>query len=498
MSHQFPAVPRGTAERVRDALIESDYTVSGVRDRLGDTAARALAREELVPALRATGGEERLGLLLRLWWLNEPVPVRRLRSILPVEALVSAGLLMEAESDNGESVRSLVRITPQQLTERPGYVVSDPAVRPGDGVLRPDHVVGAGNASATLESLVVTSPVERALDLGTGCGIQSLHLAGRAGEVYATDVNRRALWLAEWSFALCAVKNVETREGSLYEPVRDERFDLIVSNPPFVITPDTARYTYRESDLPGDAVCGEIVRQAPTHLKDGGWCQLLGNWLHIDGEDWRDRVGGWVAGTGCSGWVVQRGVQDPAEYVELWLRDSCELGTPEYTRRYDAWLDYFEREGVQGIGFGWISLRKDSAADATVRVEELSHEIETPIGPYLPAVVDGAMTAHRLTDEALLAARLALAPGVMEERVTVPGSPDPERILLRQNSQLRRAAQVGTVEAALASVSDGTMPVGPLLDAIAELSDNDPADVRRRTPATLRGLIAEGFFRVTR
>jgi methylase of polypeptide subunit release factors len=470
--------------------------VTGVRDRLGSIAARALSREEPVPALRATGGEERLGLLLRLWWLNAPVPLRPLTSVLPLDELIEAGLLQRGDDET--TVQAAVRVKPHELHDGRGYVVSDPTVLPGQGGLRGDHVIGAGHASRALAALLVTSPVNRALDIGTGSGVQALELAGRAGEVCATDVNPRALWLAEWSCALSGVENVHVRSGTFYEPVPGQRFDLIASNPPFVITPADARYSYRESDLPGDEVCATIVRQAPAHLTDGGWCQLLGNWLHIDGEDWRDRVGGWVAGTGCSGWVVQRDVQDPAEYVELWLRDSCELGTPEYTRRYDAWLDYFEREGVKGIGFGWISLRNDSAADATVRVEELRHEVEQPVGGYLPGVVDGAMTAHRLSDEALLSARLALASDVVEERVSRPGAADPERILLRQRSGLCRAAQVGTVEAALASVCDGTMPVGPLLDAIAELTGSDPAELRRTTPTALRGLIAEGFFRVTR
>ncbi|MBB4934066.1 methylase of polypeptide subunit release factors [Lipingzhangella halophila] len=495
MPESLRPIPPRLADRLRHVLIDADYTVHGVRDRLGDMAARALAREQLTPALRATGGEERLGLLLRLWWLHAPVAEASARAILPVQELADAGLLRVRDGE----VRAGVHLEPCELEDgRPGYVVSDPTVRPGGGQPRADHVVGAGGASATLARLMVDGPFETALDLGTGCGVQAMHLAGRASRVCATDVNPRALRMAEISCALSDAPNVETRAGSLFEPVQGERFDLIVSNPPFVITPDPARYTYRESDRSGDSLCADLVRQAPGHLTDGGWCQLLANWLHVDGEDWRDRVGAWVSGTACSGWVVQREVQDPAEYVELWLRDSCEHGTPEYTRRYDAWLDYFEREGVKGIGFGWISLRNDVAQDATVRVEELRHEIEEPVGGYLPDVVDGAMTAHRLTDAALLSAHVTLAPGVAEERIGTPGAPDPEKILLRQRNGARRVAQVGTIEAGLASVCDGTMPVGPLLDAIAELTEQDPLKVRERTPDVLRSLIAEGFFRVAR
>lgn len=495
MSATLRPFPRPVAEQLRSALAEADYTVSGVRDRLGDTAARALARDQLRPALRATGGEEPLGVLLRLWWLGYPVSERTVGNLLPLRELTDAGLLVAHEGE----VRSRVRLEPRELDgDRRGYLVSDFPVLPGQGTPKAQHVVRAGGASATLSSLLVDGPVERALDLGTGCGVQALHLASRASEVYATDVNPRALELTDISCALSGVDNVHLLQGSLYEPVADQRFDLIVSNPPFVITPDPARYPYRETEFPGDAFCAEIVRNAPDHLTEGGWCQILANWTHTDGTDWRERVGSWVSGTGCSGWVVQRDAQDPAEYVELWLRDACEHGTAEYDQRYDAWVEHFEKEGVDGVGFGWICLRNDAAQDATVRMEELRHEVETPVGSYLPSVVDGAMTAHRLTDAALLSAHVAVASDVVEERVSVPGAPDPERILLRQRDGTRRVAQVGTVEAALASVCDGTMPVGPLLDVIAELTGRETAEVRERTPDILRSLIAEGFFRVAR
>jgi hypothetical protein len=317
--------------------------------------------------------------------------------------------------------------------------------------------------------------------------VQALHLAGRARDVCATDVNPRALELAHLSFALSGLRDVELMKGSLLEPVRDRTFDLIVSNPPFVISPD-GRYSYRESGLPGDDVCRRLVAEAPSYLVEGGWCQLLANWLHLDGTPWEERVGTWVAGTGCDAWVVQRDVQDPAEYAELWLRDSCETGTAEYRHRYDAWLEHFDRAGVTGIGFGWISLRKGGAS---VRVEELRHGVEQPVGAYVEKVLDGLGDAERFST-----GTLRTAAGVVQEQIGPPGAADPERIVLRQAQRLRRAAGVGTVEAALAGVCDGTLPMEPLLDAIAELMGLPAGDVRRHARAVLPELIADGFFEV--
>ncbi|GAA3081372.1 DUF7059 domain-containing protein [Streptosporangium carneum] len=473
-------------DRLRELLLDSGYTIDGVRERLGEVAATALAREETVPALRATRDGDPLGTLIRLWWLGAPVEAP---GWLPVDGLAAAGLV----TVEGGLVTSAVHLQPW---ETGGYVVSDRKVRPGDPALREDHVVGAGGASANLAQLVSRRPVERALDLGTGCGVQVLHLADRARRIVATDVNPRALELARLSWALSGVDGVDARQGSLFDPVEGERFDLVVSNPPFVISP-RGRFAYRESGFEADGFCRDLVRLAPRFLSPGGTCQLLANWLHVDGEDWRDRVGGWLAGTSCDGWVVQRDVQDPAEYVELWLRDAAEQGTPRYRELYDDWLGWFESMGVTGVGFGWISLYDSGSLDPVVRIEELGQRVELPVGDYVDEVLAAIGATHRLTDEELLGARLAVAAGVLEERVGPPGAEDPSRIVLRQTRGLRRTATVGTVEAALAGVCDGDYPLDPLLAAIAELTGEDPDDLRAKAPEGLRPLLAEGFFHIS-
>ncbi|WP_211302774.1 DUF7059 domain-containing protein [Allonocardiopsis opalescens] len=485
-------------ERLRTALTGTGYTVAGVRELLGPVAGAALAREQVVPALRATADGGPLAELVRLWWLQVPVECARLEPLLPVPELIAAGLLRDAGTGERSAplVRAAVGIRPWETDAAEVYLVADLAARPGDPPPGPDHVVRAGSASAGLAALTVRTPVGRALDLGTGCGVQALQLAEHCAEVVATDSNPRALRLAELSFALSGRSGVDLRAGSLFEPVAGEEFDLIAANPPFVISPGGARLAYRENAYEGDGLIAELVRSAPRHLAPGGWCQLLANWLHVDGEDWTERVAGWATASGCDAWVVQRDVQDPAEYVELWLGDSVEPPGPERTRRYDAWLDWFERQKVAGIGYGWIVLRASGSDRPEVRVEELPQQVEQPVGRYLPELFDGFAAARALDDERLLRTALALAPGVVQEQTGPPGADDPERIVLRQTGRLGRAAQVGTVEAALAGVCDGTIPLEPLLAAIAELTGADPAEVARRTPPVLRALIADGFLTV--
>ncbi len=368
------------------------------------------------------------------------------------------------------------------------WVVSD--LTPGlDGPMRrvPDyHVLGVTSASTSLAQLTLREPVGRALDLGTGCGVQALHLASHAEQVVATDINARAVWAAQFNADLNGLGNIETRGGYYYAPVANESFDLITTNPPFVISPATTvpRLVYRDSGMPGDDVVSYVVRNGPAHLTDGGWLQVLANWAIHHDVPWRERVAGWVP-AGCAAFVVQREVLDPAAYVELWLKDEGLHGGPDYLARYDAWLAWFDEQGIEGIGFGWINIHK-AQHDSTYL--DWPYAVEQPIAP---AIRDWAAAAGRLVSEH---DRLTLRVDVVQETTGEPGAEDPETIVLRQQRGLRRTRRVDTIEAGLAGACDGELTVGQILDALATLTARDPAELRAAYLPVVRELVVEGFL----
>ncbi|MCU0265238.1 MAG: PqqD family peptide modification chaperone [Actinomycetia bacterium] len=397
---------------------------------------------------------------------------------------------------DGEQVRPVVDVRPYAADDADLYVVSDLGVGLGGvrGPVPADHVLGVGGASTTLAQITVRPEADRALDIGTGCGVQALHLARHARHVVATDRNPRALALAHLSAGLSST-DLELREGSLYEPVAGERFDLVVSNPPFVVAP-TARFAYRDSGLPGDEVCRRLVDGAPQHLADGGWCQLLASWLHVEGEDWRERVAGWVVPTGCDAWVVQREVQDPTEYAELWLRDSGEHGTPGYERAYADWLDAFAALRVVGVGFGWITLRRSGSADPFVRIEELRHQVEQPVGAAVQGWFARQDLLRELSDEGLRGARLVVDPDVRLDQEVEPGQGGPvvTALRLRQTRGLRRSGSLDPVGAAVVERCDGTRTLGTVLEEVAARYGLDPDDVAEGALSAVRDLVADGFL----
>ncbi len=486
-------------DRLRDALVAADFTYDAVAELLGPEAHAALGRNETTPGLRRTGDGSPLATLTRLFLLQSRVPHAQVERALPglVGELAAEGFV----DQGGDEVAARLDVRPYAADGRDLWVVSD--LTPGlDGApqqVGASHVLGISPAATSLAQLTIREPVGRALDLGTGCGVQALHLTTHADHVVATDVNPRALWVTRFNLALneVAAGQVDVRDGSFFEPVAGETFDLVTTNPPFVISPATEeRLVYRDSGLPGDAVVEHVVRTAPRHLAPGGWCQVLANWVIARDTPWDERLAGWIDDD-CDALVVQRETLDPAAYVELWLKDAGRHGGVEGMRRYDEWLAWFDAEQVEAIGFGWINLRRHEKPGQPRR--ELLHwpyDVEQPIAPAVGEWARDQAALPDDEDEALRGLRLVTRPDVVQETRGAPGAADPETIVLRRQLGLRRAEQATTAEAALVGACDGDLTVGQIVAALAQLLDRDAGELAAELLPRVRKLAAAGFLGV--
>ena len=476
---------------LRAALLAADYTHDAVADLLGPTAMAALGRNETTPALRGTRGGSPRETLTRLWLLQTPVSVEAAEAALPglVDRLCNAGILEQSMSE----VAARVNVRPYGDGDTDLWIVADltPGLDGGPQRVNADYVLGISPAATSLAELTVRRPAVRALDLGTGCGVQALHLAEHTETVVATDVNQRALWLTRLNAELNGVADgVDVRDGSFFEPVVDEAFDLIVTNPPFVISPGTGeRLVYRDSGLPGDRVVEDIIRAAPRHLTDGGIAQVLANWIIRTDQPWDERLASWCEGVDV--WAVQRERVDLPTYVELWLKDAGqhpstgEVSAADYQRRYDTWLSWLEEQGVEAIGFGWINLRRTDA-EPDLRLEEWPYDVAQPLGLEIGAHFDRVdwLRQHPNLDDTFLWRR----PDVIQETSGQPGAEDPTAIVLRQQVGMRRARRVTSAEAAFFGACDGDLTVGQLRGAVAQLVDVEVSG------DTVKELVAEGFL----
>ncbi len=475
-----------------------DFRSEPLRRLWGEEADDALGRGVREPLLRAVAGDSgALATLGRLFVLGMPQPAAHVATALPrlgVDGLVSLGLARVSEADAVPA--ALLR--PQSFVDADGvgewWIASDLDELALGTELPADHVLGVGGASRTLSELVVPVSVSRALDLGTGCGIQALLFARHAGEVVATDISARALAFAALNARLNGVSNVTFRQGSMFEPVEGESFDLIVSNPPFVITPrvdGVTAYEYRDGGLIGDALVEQFVRKAPAHLRPGGIAQLLGNWESRDATSGLDRLESWIDAD-LDAWVIQREELTPLGYAELWIRDG---GTtprePAFGQMLEAWLDDFAAREVTAIGFGYVLLRRGHAGNERLRrFEKLSQPLSDPGR----ALRDG-LAAHDLLG-AGIPRTLVTASDVTEARHLMPGDDDPSVIELRQGGGFGRTVSVDTALAAFVGACDGELTVSQIVSALADLFEVPLSDLWADLEPRVRRLVLDGFLLV--
>ncbi|AUZ87989.1 SAM-dependent methyltransferase, partial [Arthrobacter agilis] len=205
---------------------------------------------------------------------------------------------------------------------------------------------------------------------------------------------------------------------------------------------------------------------------------------------------------GVDAWVIQREQLTPVQYAETWLRDAAENRDREaYLESFADYLADFASRDVEGIGFGSVWLRRPGNPNDLVRVtlEEITHEIEQPVGPHLAAAIgrNDWLAAHTeqaasgigIADEFLL-----VADDVTEERHARPGAEHPGVILLRQGAGLRRTTLLSTELAGFVSACDGDLTAGQIAGALAMLLDRPDAAFTAELLVDVEQLVREGFL----
>lgn len=474
----------------RRALDAAGFAVDAVRRTVGAVGDGMVPRGYQVPLIERRLDDGALATLIRLFVLGTPVSgdaARKAFAPLPLERCIDLGLVAR----RGQRVLATARLIPGA-----DFVVACDREPADPGATRSDHVMGIAASSRLLSNLTPRRDVDLALDLGTGCGYQALLAAAHARRVIATDVNPRALGFTAFNALLNGHANIECRLGDRFEAVEGLSFDLIVSNPPFVISPDRD-LTYRDSGLGADRVSRELVEQAPRHLRDGGLAHVLISWLHLASGDWAAPLRTWVAGIGADAWFLRAATHDPLGYAASWHQPL--LGDPlRHATAMRRWLDYFADLGAEAIGYGAAILRRRDGPSWT-RADDMPEAIGPDAGDDIAALLAADDRLRASSDEQLLAAMLEVEPAHRLEQVMRwrGGAFTVDRAALVRDHGLRPSATIDVLTAQLvAAVGDGR-PLHAAIDAAAEAiggaSERDTFD--RAALAAARRLIAHGFLR---
>jgi methylase of polypeptide subunit release factors len=340
----------------------------------------------------------RLNTLVQWFWIGRDVDAELARRYVPDNILalfLKAGFLTERDG----LLVSNVGISPFDEF----LVVSDPTLPKSPEAAR-DTVHWPNPTTRVTSHLTMRTPVGRTLDLGTGAGVLALAAARHSEAVVATDINARAREFCLFNAALNGFDNIEFRAGDAYEPVSGERFDLIVVNAPFYITPSVRR-VYSDSGMELDALCRKLAVAAVEHLNDRGCFEMRVEWVQFKGQPWQERLAGWFEGLGCDVWVLSWYSRAAAEYALLRVQDHAEEtgGPAEQAALSAQWQEYFESKNVESIFGGAIVLRRKQGPTWT-RMETLENSPMRPFGDSLRRVFDNCDWAEaHPTDEDLLA-----------------------------------------------------------------------------------------------
>jgi methylase of polypeptide subunit release factors len=370
----------------------------------------------------------------------------------------------------------------------------------GASLLRSDSVMGVTQTSKTLVNTTPVRPIESALDLGCGSGLFALLAARRARHVVATDLNDRACDFVVENAATNGFSNIEARVGSLYEPVAGERFDLITSNLPFVVSPDS-EYVFRDGGMGGDEISRLAVTQSPDHLTETGVAVITASWAVHDGETWRDPVRGWIEPLECDVWVLGGATQTPEEYIHRWNGALLHDDPAAYSATRDRWLNYYASEQITELSYGVILLQRRGAAEPCKRIDLQDHvptvggggQVDRALrqgpvlaelddnefeGSELEAQVFSLVAPHRLNqqleyEEGGYQARTARM--VLSQTCGVPGLVEPltSQVLLRV---------------------DGQASLGQLIDAAASDTGIPRADIAEPARRNFADLASTGML----
>jgi SAM-dependent methyltransferase len=494
MNHDHLAAPDpdhpGLAA-LRSALWAAGFEGERVRDVLqaeGDSLRPTPSQVEMLRRQLEAGTP--LTTLITLFLFELPVPVdEAARALAPLGLDASAGMGLVSES-SGE-ITAAVRLTPYGGFVFAGSVVSETAATD------PRHVMGLTRSSIQLANLTSRRPVEAALDLGCGIGIQALLASRHASRVVATDVNPTACRFTAFNAALNRVDNVEVREGSYFEPVDEMRFDLVATNPPFVISPDNA-FLYRDSGLPGDEVSLRVLTDVAAHLRPGGQATVLVSWGRNLADDWFARPAGWLDGLGCDALILHQVTQTALAHSLSW--QGLEAVAPGADASgVDRWTEYLGGLGFDGVAYGAVVLRRRDGEN-WVRAEEIPGRYAGAAAAQLDALIAGQDKLIQLDrPEALLDRRLALVPNHRLEQTLRcrKGQFEVESALLTLEDGLPFGVHVDAFNAYLLSRMDGSRT---LREALADAIDVTPegtqaSEIEPSATRTVRRMLELGFLR---
>lgn len=400
-------------------------------------------------------------------------------------ALREAGALRP----EGEQLRSSLRLMPFA-----GLLLASDEVE-----AREDPVMGPGATTLELWRAMSVEPGARVLDIG--CGAGSLALAAvraGAGEVIGVDLDPRAVAYARFNAKLNRVERTRFEVGDLAAPVIGERFDLVVSQPPFVMQPPSlTATTYLHGGRRGDELTHRMLGMLPALLGEHGRALVLFD--TADDDTLMDRIAASLGDALLRTIVVAAtGLDAEQQALGYAAATHAQLG-PEYAAAAIAYREHLRELGIERTRHVLLALERVDAARPrfAARVEPRGSQ---PCDATELAQLRVALDAAARPDAELLRLPVRVSPNawlVHERSLAMTSSGPDERLRVRFDGGRALDRELTPAAAALVEILADAASLTEAIERYADACEATPAEVVGGVARFVRDSLVSGLLEIT-
>ena len=450
-----------------DVIDQVDHIATGASGQVRLPLVRGRLHQRNEPGMR-------LALLLTYGGAIERSEVDGLFGAEAVGALLDAGVFVP----HGGKVRCPFRVVPAESI----WVLADDILDQLDSVMPP------GPTTQVLTRLMGESNPGSVLDVGCGPGSMAL-AAARSGAARAVgvDINARAITMARFNARLNRLP-AEFRTGDLLEPVRGERFDLIVAQPPFIMRPaEVTEVTFLHGGPRGDAIVFRLLHGLAEALTPKGEALVLSDVGLKQDEDLGQYLAGQIGACGLDALVLHLAGLPPESHALIYAKHGSAETGPEYLKEVQRYFSHLESLGIQQFRHALFVASRAAPDAREVVFTPLPVRDFAPCSAGVRTRLRECVAGSSLPDADLLRSRVRVAPGA--EWMSIRGAPEGEQRehRVRFDPTWPALEQIVTDEGLmLASLLQRSDTVAEAIAGYAELCESTPAEVRTPLLAYIR------------
>lgn len=421
--------------------------------------------------------------LARLFSYSDPVSPAELKNALAenlIDELLRAGVLEARE----QRILSRARIMPFEEI----WIASDEMDAAGDPVM------GPGATTQHLARAMKASVGSKVLDVGCGAGSLGLLAAARgAGEVVGVDLMERAIGWSRFNARLNGLA-ATFLVGDLTEPVKGRSFDLIVSQPPFVIQADAVESTtYLHGGRTGDEIAVRLLGEVPELLDDGGRVLVLFDSPALPERTVEQRVRRAVGGSGLQSLVLV----SPGHSADTQAIAYSAVRNPALDREYSSsvhkYREHLEQLGIAESAHVLLVARRPRKGESPLTVVLENDRYSSWDAEMLDQLQRGAALASA-ADDSLMVSKVRLSPSawlVQEQALSKGGG---HRVRVRFENDRTPDFELSDAAAVLVEVALRAHTVRDIVNRYARAVSSKPAAVRAQVLQFVRGALVSGLL----